>query len=242
MGRAPLDEEAIRQLEKSNPGVEFDWTEILKGQQSAPERPVQQERRARPRPREFPTSVAFRPPEPPAAAQPPDRPRERQAPPIAAVPVAAELPADFAPVEDPAPADFPPDSVPADRAADAPTAAAARLGAEGLARLRARHAEVLTRIAEKTTDPVRREELKTSAERLNPDTWVTDGEVTAGLEAYESVFETLRGVIGRRRKRRRKRSAGPDQPGGAAERLDAQGAPEAEDEEANTADEPEGDL
>lgn len=90
-----------------------------------------------------------------------------------------------------------------------PTAAGLRLGSEGLSRLRARHAEVLTRIAEKVGDPVRSQELKLQAERLNPDTWVTDAEVTAGLEEYETVFEALRAVVGRRKKRRRRR-AGAD--------------------------------
>ena len=61
---------------------------------------------------------------------------------------------------------------------------------------------------EKIADPVRREQLKGDAERLNPDTWVTDAEVTTGLESYETVFETLRSVIGRRRKRRRRRTSG----------------------------------
>jgi hypothetical protein len=86
------------------------------------------------------------------------------------------------------------------------TAALARLGAEGLLRLRARHAELLTRISEKVQDEGRRDELKTQADRLNPDTWVTDSEVTAGLEQYETVFESVRSVVGRRRKRRRRRS------------------------------------
>ena len=108
------------------------------------------------------------------------------------------------------------------------TAALARLGAEGLLRLRARHAEVLARISEKITDPQRHDELKSQAERLNPDTWVTSGEVTAGLEQYETVFESLRSVVGRRRKRRKRRSGGgqdsaqpadtlaqPDPPAGA---------------------------
>ena len=91
---------------------------------------------------------------------------------------------------------------------DAPTSPAeARLGSEGLSRLRARHAEVLARISEAVTDPIRRDELKSQAERLNPDTWVTDAEVTQGLESYETVFESLRTVVGRGRKRRR-RSAG----------------------------------
>lgn len=87
-------------------------------------------------------------------------------------------------------------------------AASARLGVEGLARLRARHAEVLTRITEKISDQARCEELKADAARLNPDTWVTDADVAAGLEDYETVFETLRGVIGHRRKRRRRGSPG----------------------------------
>jgi hypothetical protein len=108
-------------------------------------------------------------------------------------------------------------SADAQRSPDEPvTAAQARLGSEALGRLRARHAEVLARISEKVTDPVRRDELKSQADRLNPDTWVTDAEVSAGLEAYETVFESVRGVVGRRRKRRRGRgdSAGaPQSPG-----------------------------
>jgi hypothetical protein len=89
------------------------------------------------------------------------------------------------------------------------TPAQARLGFEGLSRLRARHAEVLARISEKVTDTTRRDELKSQADRLNPDTWVTEAEVTNGLETYETVFESLRGVVGRRRKRRR--NSGPGQ-------------------------------
>jgi hypothetical protein len=96
-----------------------------------------------------------------------------------------------------------------------------RLGSQGLSRLRARHAEVLARISEKVGDLAKREELKVQAERLNPDTWVTDAEVTAGLEAYESVFETLRGVVGRGRKRRRGRfeTGASPQPADTSETL-----------------------
>jgi hypothetical protein len=90
-----------------------------------------------------------------------------------------------------------------------PTPAHARLGAEGVLRLRARHAEVLARISERIADPVRREELKLQAERLNPDTWVTDAEVAVGIEQYETVFEALRSVVGRRRKRRRRKGPRP---------------------------------
>lgn len=120
---------------------------------------------------------------------------------------------------------------PADRigAADTVSAAQVRLGSEGLSRLRARHSEVLARISETVTDPVRRDELKSQADRLNPDTWVTEAEVTAGLEDYESVFESLRTVVGRRRKRRRRSgqlrdvpasgsaATSPEQPAGGEE-------------------------
>ena len=92
---------------------------------------------------------------------------------------------------------------------DAISTVETRLGSEGLARLRARYSEVLARISETVADPERRDQLKSQAERLNPDTWVTDGEVTAGLESYESVFESLRTVVGRRGRRRRRSSGRP---------------------------------
>jgi hypothetical protein len=171
VGRAALDEDAIRLIEAHNRDLEFDWTSILKGQEAPPEqRPFPYERRVKPRPRAFPAPA----------------PQPRHAEPPQPAPEAAEV-----------------------------TAAQARLGSEGLARLRARHAEVLARISEKISDPARRDELKSQAEGLDPDTWVTDAEVTAGLEAYETVFESVRGVVGRRRTRRQSRdSAGASRPAG----------------------------
>ena len=91
------------------------------------------------------------------------------------------------------------------------TAAHARLGSEGLARLRARFCELLTRIDERV-ELDRREQLKELAERLNPDIWVTDADVQAGLESYEATFASLRAAIGPRRK--------PDRPEPAAETKD----------------------
>jgi hypothetical protein len=81
-----------------------------------------------------------------------------------------------------------------------------RIGPEGLARLRARYAEVMARIAERPIeDEASREELTGRAERLNPDAWVTDAEVREGLEQYEAVFESLRPMIGHPRRRHRRR-------------------------------------
>lgn len=88
---------------------------------------------------------------------------------------------------------------------DRASASFQRLGAEGLGRLRARYAEVMARISEKPLDEPARDELKLKAERLNPDAWVTTDEVSAALEQYETVFESLRSVVGRHPRRRRRR-------------------------------------
>jgi hypothetical protein len=190
VGRAALDEDAIRLIEAHNPDVEFDWTRILKGQGApAPETKGATHREA-----------PARPPGP-AAARPQSH-RDVDSPP---------LPLQQPALPEPARETSEPDlsagvqdvtealAVPTDQP---PTAAEARLGSEGLLRLRARYAEVLARISERITEPSRQEQLKAEAERLNPDTWVTDAEVSAGLEQYEQVFESLRGVVGRQRKRR----------------------------------------
>ena len=253
VGRSALDESAIRLIEQHNPDVEFDWTRILKGQESTVETAgPSPDRRARPR-RDFPVRSAPQP-------SSPDQQRHRQpsAPPAEPGPGSAAAlaapaggdaadalveevsgerdgaePAAITDASDPVAPDAEvtaisaegvdesifsstPSPTPRDADGETTTAARARLGSEGLLRLRARHAEVLARISETVTDPVRRDELKSQAERLNPDTWVTDAEVSQGLESYETVFESLRSVVGRpnRRRRRPGRRPGPGGPTG----------------------------
>lgn len=185
----------------------FDWTRILKGEEAKPEprsRPEGAERRQRSReggPRNQPPAPAAPAARPVAAEPGPYEPPPEPQPEGLPAPVLA-FDADGTVVqvpelEPPPGAESPP-----------PQAALARLGSEGLIRLRARYAEVLARISEKAAEPAQRDELKARAERLNPDAWVTDEEVTAGLEQYETVFESLRAVVGRRRKRRRRRGGG----------------------------------
>ena len=255
IGRSALDEDAIRLIEQHNPDVEFDWTRILKGQDApveprplAPQdRPGRQRRDFSPRPS---TARAPAPVEIPQRSFSPAAPTEIDVPPPDVPPPAAgvspeevlshvaELP-EIALLEellaDPA-AEAPPDRV---SPADTVSAAQARLGSEGLSRLRARHSEVLARISETVTDPVRRDELKSQADRLNPDTWVTEAEVTAGLEDYESVFESLRTVVGRKRKRRR-RSGQPREasPSGSIETSSEQPAGGEETDTEDTGEEP----
>lgn len=175
VGRGPLDEEAIRTLEAGNPGLEFDWTRILKGQGDAPmdDRRDSGDRRTSDR-RERRQQAGGRDRR---ASAPPQRTSESPSPPSAAAHEEAQ-----APIEEPT------------------TAAHARLGSEGLSRLRARYSETLARIQDRVAEPERQEQLKALAERLNPDAWVTDSDVLAGLESYESTFAELRSAIGPRRK------------------------------------------
>jgi hypothetical protein len=227
IGRSALDESAIKLIEEHNPDVEFDWTRILKGQDAPLEQVApQQDRRGRSR-REFPQRGAA----PRRPAEPPHQQFEHAATSVispatamageptvtadldvasAAAPGTDVVLDDHIAIDELLSDDAAPPGTAGPRLDGEPTTAAqARLGSEALSRLRARHAEVLARISEVVIDPVRREELKSTAERLNPDTWVTDAEVTEGLESYETVFDTLRTVVGRRPRRRRKSERRP---------------------------------
>ena len=219
VGRSALDESAIRLIEEHNPEVEFDWTRILKGQDAPVEKKAfpQQERRGRPTPRQFgsrPAPVAAKSTGDPAAAI--EAVGHSADPPLAAAPAegfavhdTGNAPVDLPAFDDLLPGRVAAEAVPTSENLPPNTPAEARLGSEGLSRLRARHAEVLARISEAVVEPIRREELKSQAERLNPDTWVTDAEVTQGLESYETVFESLRTVVGRRGRRRRRSGQKP---------------------------------
>jgi hypothetical protein len=219
VGRSAIDEDAIRLLEQHNPDVQFDWTHILKPTPQIPTEPVREhrfeqdqdrgqrrkERRAFPRPGDRPSVSAPRPPEPVREEARVDETAHGAVDP-------PELGATF---EDQGVSA--PESEDVFSAADEPrvepvgertAAASQRLGSEGLARLRARYAEVMARIAERPMEDAVREELKARAERLNPDAWVTADEVQQALEQYESVYEGVRALVGTRRRRRRRKGQG----------------------------------
>jgi hypothetical protein len=195
VGRAAFDPEAIRLIEAHNPDVEFDWPRILKGEGAPSEtrtRPDPQERR----PRQERARGERQPGDEPRTAPSVPGPHALQPPSESSAEDETEREG-VGPAENAPPAALP---RPEEQAPDTPSGR--RLGSEGLGRLRARYAEVTARIEEKLDDPAGQEELKVRAERLNPDAWVTDGEVTQGLEQYEAVYESLRAVVGRRRPRR----------------------------------------
>lgn len=207
MGRSALDQEAIQLIESLNPGIEFDWTRILKGEGAEEKRPVGErrgqdalrERGPRSRTRREAGATPQRAEVAAHPAAPTGIPEEPPGPPSTAE--AAGTAADEA-----AAAAVPP----GDLTAPPVTAAHARLGGEGVSRMRARYGEILARIAERVPDPARREELNALAERLNPDGWVTGDEVVRGLEAYENVLADVRAAVGPRRRRRRRRSRQPE--------------------------------
>jgi hypothetical protein len=220
VGRAPIDEDAIRLLEENNPDVQFDWTRILKLPPAADAPPTRHDDRRDRRGRRDSPSRPSRHAAPEEAAQP----AAQSAEPAASAQDAERMESAPASAESRAAGHR-------ERADDAPTAPAeplerrevgeqpdaveprdgddtepvepryARLGSEGLGRLRARYAEVLARIAERPMDEAAREELKTKAERLNPDAWVTAHEVAEAIEQYEVVFEELRPLLGRQPRR-----------------------------------------
>ena len=209
VGRAALDEDAIRLIEEHNPRVEFDWTRILKGQGDPGEAAETHQRTPLSRPGRPPAPADRRPPHP----EPP--------PPAQSAAVAGDGGGELddgapdadsevlADVSAPDASDHETAGVAAIGDDRPPTPAQARLGSEGLLRLRGRYADILAGINDRVPEGPQREELKAQAERLDPDTWVTDEEVRLGLEQYETVFESLRSVAGRRRRRRRRRPGNP---------------------------------
>jgi hypothetical protein len=235
VGRAALDDEAIRLIEQLNPDVQFDWPRLLKGQgQPASEPRVPHEaRRQRPdrRPQPRPPQAPPHQPQPPVAADRPAEPRseseERATAPE--TPPAVEIPPEFvAPTFD-----------------DTPTPAHGRLGVEGVQRLRSRYADILGRIPERTQDPIRREELRQQVERLNPDSWASDDAVVQGLEQYEAVLASLKELVGQKRRRRRRgkgrtaaeaRGEGSDASASTTEMEDGGSANESTDDEGGSED------
>ena len=182
----------MRSIEERNPDIEFDWPRILK-EQPPPEpaaRVPPPERRSprrqnEPRPPRGGTAGA------PARPLPERRNAPRPNEPAPAAEPASELVfpkpervADAAPASREAPGAG--EAPPLEHVEDEGpvTATHLRLGAEGVRRLRARHSEILARISERIPDPARQDELKGQAERLNPDSWVTEEEVRLGLEQY----------------------------------------------------------
>lgn len=209
VGRPALDEDAIRWIEEHNPDIEFDWPKILEAQPPAAlpadDSRARRPRRDRPRPpRAAPAYAAAPPverPNPPPAELEPLEPEPLEPEPLEPEflepePLEPEVVQAFEQLTHPeAEEKIAPPAMPVEQ----------NLGREQLTRLRARYAELLTRITERGGDAERVEALRVQAESLNPDTWVTEEEVRQGLESFEPRIRDLRAALGLRRRRRSRR-------------------------------------
>lgn len=187
LGRAPLDEDAIRTIEDQHPEIDFDWpailalSEVMTPEDETPARPRQPEgRRQRGRDRD-----------PQREAQP----RGRQEPTAAP---AAELDA------------VPEDEVLETELEEGVSAASGAIeeapppprhvlglleelvGREIATRLRARYAELSARIHERHADAVERDLWMTRAAALDPDTWLTPEAILEGVRRADAHFDSLR--------------------------------------------------
>lgn len=241
VGRAPLDEDAIKAIEKSNPDVAFDWEKILEAQPVAQPIPDPRRLERRARRRERPNVPPAQPPlaEPGSAVL--DSPGSDTADvsgPSGTRSDEFQAPDEHAPsnIVEAGTGDLAGVDADVDTGADAwpnpvgttdSNSGAAGLvqslvGAEGQARLRSRFAEIQARISECTLDAAAIEELRGRADLLNPDTWVTLDEARAGLDEYERRLEEVRRTLGpprgrsRRGGRRRNRWGGGTAPGGSS--------------------------
>ena len=215
VGRPALDEDAIRWIEEHNPDIEFDWPRILQAQPPAAP-PAEDARGRRPRrDRERTRGEATRGEATRSARPAPPAPQSRPASEPEPESLQPEL-LEQEPLEpelleperlDPLAEAFEQLTHPETEETIEPAAMPVdkNLGREQLTRLRARHAELLARIAERGGEPERVEALRAQAESLNPDTWVTDEEVRLGIESFETKIRDLRAALGLRRRRRSRR-------------------------------------
>ena len=186
LGRAPLDEDAIRTIEDQHPDIDFDWpailalSEVMTPEDEAPARPRSQEgRRSRPRDQQ---------------REAPPR-RQQEAPSVTAdANIYGETP-DAAP-EQPMMAEAGAEVEPFDEAPPPPVHVQGLLeelvGREIATRLRARHSELAARIHERHSDFAERDRWMARAEAVNPDNWLTPEAVLEGVRRADGLFESLR--------------------------------------------------
>jgi hypothetical protein len=203
VGRAAIDEDAIRELQAQYPDIDFDWDRILEAKPPAPEPDEQSRGRGRFRERR----------------RDPQRVRDQREAPEEAREAPADISAPAAMAADDAETetdDRPEDAEPPESASavlsgsdagegELPVSAVERaLGSQGLSRVRARYAEVLARIHAASLDAEAQARLVDLAEQLNPDAWVTSAQVQEGVRRFEGVLAEISAVVGAPRRRTRR--------------------------------------
>ena len=189
VGRHPLDDEAIRAIEASNPGLEFDWDEMLKVK--PPPRPPENRRGRQRAARKKPPAAS--PPERGAASAEPAVPTARDP----QAPAAAEAETHAPPETDAtAFAEAEPDAD-VGRGRDEPWEhpVVALMGEEMLARLRALYTEIQAGISEREVAAGTRDAALARAGALNPDGWETMEDAVHGIERFEAESDAIRALL-----------------------------------------------
>lgn len=206
LGRAPLDEDAIRSIEEQHPDIDFDWpailalSEVMTPEDEAP--PARERRgkgpRSRDGARDRQPAVRAGASEPPADVTPVDEMLAASPEPAAddLIATASDDGLPEAPLLHP----FPEDAEP-----DAPVHAVPHqttyglleelVGREIATRLRARYSEIGARIHEQYADAPLRDAWLKRAEPLNPDLWLTADAVLGGVRGGDALFEQLRAEL-----------------------------------------------
>ena len=179
VGRAALDEDAIRSINEQYPDIEFDWTELLEEAQTAlPEVEQRLERRKSSRPR--PTAVEA-PRAPASAAVTDDQDAE---PAIDEEPAVDQV--DLIAGED------------IELQAEVPAEAVHNplleqlVGREIASRLRSRYRELSLRVVQSDRDDEVRARWQARLDSLDPDRWITPEAVLKGMQQADRTVEELR--------------------------------------------------
>ena len=170
LGRAALDEDAIRTIEDQHPDIEFDWPAILAlSEVMTPED-------------EAPTPLPQRKEKKRTAFARENKRELRQDDRTPAPEVAAEAPESVEP----------PEFEPVEHVETRNRLLEELAGREISWRLRGRHAEIIARIEKLDADGAEKDALFKRAEALDPELWMTPEAVLEGVRNADVIFEKLK--------------------------------------------------
>jgi hypothetical protein len=187
VGRDPIDPAIIREIEEQHPDIDFDWRALRENQQV------------------IDTSPEARRPRPPARAGRPDAAearrsrREEREKPAAERPAAERSTAEPPAARSEAVAETPPPP-----RLVIPTVIEGVTREDRLVFLLKWYLHLRERVPHRTHDPIRREALRALVERLNPEVWVGEEAIAAGLQDASEALQRLSALFAKRRKRSRR--------------------------------------
>jgi hypothetical protein len=200
VGRRALDEDAIRTIEEQYPNIEFDWPTLLEEAESVPPEVERRPERPRRKPRPGgPADEAMAGRSTAAETTPTQRTESTRFSPEG---TATSRPGDSvvpdtpvtrsgAPQGPPAPATLPALPAPSPLSTQRNPLLDQLVGREIASRLRARYAEITSRLAE-VADTEARHAWQERADALDPDRWVSPESILHGIQHADRLFDELK--------------------------------------------------